>query len=170
MMNKGSLAASVAGISGAVLVAVACGGKTPPPSQPLANETVEPGGGGAAVESGVPAGVVDGALWSCQIEDYDAQPCKFHKDGNEWRLTKLLGSQRFDGVVTFGGSESFGYVGQFFCPWGDCTSAVDTTFTRSDGAYQATLDQTPVTLKWDEALAGEWGGAGYGNRTGRETE
>jgi hypothetical protein len=171
-MNRRSLGASVFGLSSAVVVAVACGGKSTPPAQPVGNDTVDPAGGLAAAEAGVPTGVTDGALWTCQIEDYDPQPCKFHKEGSEWHLSKLLGSQRFTGVATFdGGDASFRYVGQFFCPWGDCTAALDAEFTRGDdGVYAATLDSSPVTLRWDAALAEEWGGAGYGNRTGREIE
>lgn len=172
MMNRGSLAASVVGISSAVLVAVACGGKAPPPAPPLTNETVEPGtGGSTAAEAGVPAGVTDGALWTCQIGDYDPQPCKFHREGNEWHLSKLLGSQRFDGVTTFDGDSSIHFVGQFFCPWGDCTEAMDVTFARGEGAaYTAEFTGDTVTVQWNAELAAEWGGAGYGNRTGREIE
>jgi hypothetical protein len=169
-MNRRSLCATFVGVSSAVVVAVACGGKSTPPAAPIANETVDPTGGGGAPEPGVPAGVTSGALWTCMIEDYDAQPCKFHREGSDWHLTKLLGSQRFTGVVTFDGDAAFRYVGQFFCPWGACDAALDTTFTRSDERYQATLDNAPVTLWWDEALASEWGGAGYGNLTGRESD
>jgi hypothetical protein len=169
--NTGSLAASIAGISSAVVVAVACGGKSPPPSQPLTNETVEPtAGGGAAAEPGVPAGVTDGALWTCQIGDYDPQPCKFHREGNEWHLSKLMGSQRFTGVTTFDGAQMH-FVGQFFCPWGSCDEAMDVQLVRGDnGAYAADFGGDIVTVQWSAELAAEWGGAGYGNRTGREVE
>ncbi|MBZ0234646.1 MAG: hypothetical protein K8M05_20100 [Deltaproteobacteria bacterium] len=168
-MNRRSLGASIFGLSSAVVVAVACGGKSAPPQQPLSNESGDPSatGGGAAAEPGLPAGVTDGALWTCQISDYDPQPCKFHREGNEWRLTKLLGSQRFDGAVTFGES-GFRFVGQFFCPWGACDEAMDLVFSPTDDGYQTDFSGDVLSVRWNEPLASEWGGAGYGNLTGRE--
>jgi len=173
-MNRRSLAASIFGVASAVTVAVACGGKSTPPQQPLiGNETVDPSSGtGTAADPNVPASVTDGALWTCQISDYDPQPCKFHRDGNEWRLTKVMGSQRFDGVATFDGETSMHFVGEFFCPWGDCTEAMDVTFKRNDGGngYTGELSGDAVQVYWSPELASEWGGAGYGNLTGREAD
>jgi hypothetical protein len=167
-MNQRSLAVSAFGIGSAVLVAVACGGSsTPAPQQPLANDTAE--GGGGAGEAGLPAGVTEGALWTCQIGDYDPQPCKFHKDGADWKLTKLLGSQRFDGVVHFV-PEGIHFVGQFFCPWGSCDEAMDVTLASTDNGYAADLAGDTVSVQWNAELAGEWGGAGYGNLDGRQQE
>lgn len=170
-MNRRSLAASVFGLSSAVVVAVACGGgAAKPPQQPITNNTVEPGDGSTAgAEAGLPAGVTNNALWTCQISDYDAQPCAFRKDGNEWTLTKLLGSQRFTGVTTFG-DDGIHFVGQFFCPWGACDEAMDLMFEREGNGYRAEFSGDMVTARWDEALASEWGGAGYGNLTGREAD
>lgn len=165
-MNQRSFVASGIGLASAVVVAVACGGKSAPPAEPIANDTaVTPAGGGA--EPGLPAGVTDGALWTCQISFYDPQPCKFHREGNEWRLTKLLGSQRFDGVVTFGDG-GFRFVGHYFCPWGACDEAMDLTFAPAGDHYEAQVDGDVIAVGWSEPLASEWGGAGYGNLTGRE--
>lgn len=170
-MNRRSLVASMFGVGSAVVVAVACGGKsTTPPQDPLTNNTVEPGTALEPADPNVPPGVRDGALWTCQIGDYDPQPCKFHRDGNEWRLTKLLGSQRFEGVVHFSGEASFHFVGQYFCPWGDCTEAMDLTFARGDRGYAADFGGDTITAQWSAELASEWGGAGYGNLTGREAD
>lgn len=149
-------------------LALAGCGKPKPAPQPPTSETALGGGGGGA--GGVPAAVTDGALWTCQIEDYDAQPCKFHKEDDGWHLSKLMGSQRFTGVVQFS-EAGMALAGEFFCPWGECTAKVNTTLTGDDtGAYTGDLDGSPVKVWWDEALAGEWGGAGYGGRTGREME
>lgn len=145
----------------------ACGNPAPAPQAP-GNDTATAPGGGAA-EANVPAGVAEGALWTCQIEDYDAQPCKFHKEADGWHLSKLMGSQRFTGTVTFT-AEGMALVGEFFCPWGDCTAKIDTTLAAEGSTYSGALDGSPVKVWWDESLAGEWGGAGYGNRTGREIE
>lgn len=167
-MNRHSLVVSAVGIGSAVLVAVACGGTSTPAQQPLANDSVEPGDG-AAADPSLPAGVTDGALWTCQIGDYDPQPCKFHKDGADWKLTKLLGSQRFDGVVHFM-PEGFHFVGQYFCPWGACDAAMDFTFKPTDKGYAADFDADTLSIHWSPELASEWGGAGYGNLTGRQQE
>jgi hypothetical protein len=61
-------------------------------------------------------------------------------------------------------------AGEFFCPWGDCTAQLDVSLDGDGSSYSGSLDGTPVKVWWDESLAGEWGGAGYGGRTGREVE
>ena len=54
-------------------------------------------------------GMTDGALWTCQISDYDPQPCKLSKTDGGWSLTKLLGSQRFRGSIAwFRSSKTWG--------------------------------------------------------------
>jgi hypothetical protein len=169
MMNRRSFAAAVVGLSSAVVVAVACGGSKPAPQQPIGNNTTDGAGGPMIAEPGLPEGVTEGALWTCQISDYDPQPCKFHKDGSEWHLTKVLGSQRFTGVATFG-EGGIRFVGQFFCPWGACDEAMDITFARGEKRYEAEFEGDVLGLEWNAALAGEWGGAGYGNLTGREAD
>ena len=147
-----------------VLVA-SCGKKAPPPAA-TSNDVAEERGG----DPGMPAAVTDGALWTCQIEDYDPQPCKFHQEDDGWHLTKLMGSQRFTGTAGFEPGK-LAVVGEFFCPWGDCTEPVDSSLTADEGgAYTGDVAGSPVKVWWDEDLAGEWGGAGYGNRTGREVE
>lgn len=146
--------------------AASCGGKAAQPTGPIGNDT----GGDALAVDGAPAEVMEGALWTCQISDYDPQPCRFHRDGGAWNLTKLMGSQRFTGVVTFDGADAMRFVGQFFCPWGDCDQAMDLAFAKTDGAYLADFGGDAITVRWDEGLAGEWGGAGYGGLTGREAK
>ena len=141
------------------------------PTPPIGNDTVEPTGGGPLIaEPGVPPEVSDGALWSCQISDYDPQPCRFQRDGDGWKLTKLLGSQRFTGVVTFDGAGAMRFIGQYFCPWGACDAAMDVAFERDDGTYHGEFGGDTITVQWNAASAGDWGGAGYGGLTGREAD
>jgi hypothetical protein len=122
----------------AFTVALAGCGKPAPAPQPPTTDT-----------GSVPAGVTDGALWTCQIEDYDAQPCKFHKEEDGWHISKLMGSQRFTGVVAFG-AEGMELAGEFFCPWGECTADVHTTLTGDEsGAYTGEIDGSPVKVWWD---------------------
>ena len=145
---------------------VACGSKAATPAaEPIGNEAPETGN--AAAASGAPAEVTDGALWTCQIEDYDPQPCKFHREQDGWHLTKVLGSQRFEGTTTFTES-AFHLVGEFFCPWGDCTAAIDTLFQGDGTSFTGTIESSPVRVWWDANNAAEYGGAGYGGLTGRE--
>lgn len=131
------------------------------------------GGGGRAIEASLP-GFVDGALWSCQIGDYDPQPCRLSQRGGGWQLTKLMGSQRFDGAVSRRGV-TLAFDGDYFCPWGDCTTPMVVEFTP-DGpdaaygpaAYVTTFGDDEIRLRWDADLDNEYGGAGYGKLTGRE--
>jgi len=149
-------------------LATACGGRAAP----------APTIGNTAAQEPPPfaaTGLRDGALWTCQIDDYDPQPCKLSRDDNGgWRLAKLLGSQRFRGAVIFreGGAR---FLGEYFCPWGDCTQTIDVDFTQTDdGAYvgQARSDgdiQPPaLRVQYDAANAEAFGGAGYGGLSGDE--
>ena len=154
----------------AALGPVACGGSSS--SAPVGNA----GGAQGKRPAGDPleqlgAGFRDGALWSCQISDYDPQPCKLHRDGDGWRLTKLLGSQRFDGALGVRGAV-LGFAGQFFCPWGACDAPMNVEFVPEgpdgSGPYVADFDGDTIRLRYDEGVAGEYGGAGYGGLTGRE--
>lgn len=150
------------------LGAAACGGRAAP-APTIGNTTAQ------EAPPLAPTGLRDGALWTCQIDDYDPQPCKLSRDGQGWRLAKLLGSQRFRGAVIFreGGAR---FLGEYFCPWGDCTMAIDVDFSRDEdgGAYvgQARTDGDiqPPTLRfqYDPANDAAFGGAGYGGLTGDE--
>ena len=150
------------------LGAAACGGRATPP--PTIGNTAVP----QAPDDAAP-GQRDGALWTCQIDDYDPQPCKLSRDDQGWRLAKLLGSQRFRGAVVFR-EDGARFLGEYFCPWGDCTMAIDVDFTRDEdsGAYvgQARTDGDiqPPTLRfqYDEPNDAAFGGAGYGGLTGDE--
>ena len=144
------------------LVLAACGAPTKP-------ATIENTGSEALEQPAqAGAGFRDGALWSCQISDYDPQPCKLSQTADGWQLTKLLGSQRFTGSLTPVG-KALAFDGEFFCPWGDCTTPMQVEF-QPDGeaAYAAEFGGDQVHLRYDDALANEYGGAGYGGLTGRE--
>lgn len=151
-------------LSVVVIAAVACGPKATSTESTPANTVVEE----TPANPNLPVGVTDGALWTCQIDFYDPQPCKLTEDAGTWTLTKLLGSQRFRGSASFT-PEGIAFDGAYFCPWGDCTTPLVTTFVDQGGhQYAASHDGTPILLVWDEGYADEWGGAGYGNLTGDE--
>lgn len=130
--------------------------------------TLASGGGGALVAGPRVAGFDDGALWTCQISDYDPQPCKLTRDEQgAWQLAKLLGSQRFRGSVAVQG-DALAFDGEFFCPWGDCTAPMQVTFLPAGDGFATQFSGDEIRLRWDEGLASEWGGAGYGGLTGAE--
>lgn len=114
-------------------------------------------------------GLIDGALWTCQIGDYDPQPCKLSNAGDGWSLTKLLGSQRFRGSIDWQDADHASFAGAFFCPWGACDEPMEVVFTRDGGdAFTTDFGGDSISLRYDQALANAWGGAGYGGLTGDE--
>ena len=150
-----------------LLLACAC-------ARPAAPATIIGNQPGPLVADDAPAdGLRDGALWTCQIDDYDPQPCRLARDGRAWSLAKLLGSQRFRGAVVFGDGGAR-LTGEFFCPWGDCTMPLDVAFEREgDGYVSAPAEPSavaPPTLRfrYDAADDAAFGGAGYGRLTGTE--
>jgi hypothetical protein len=158
----------------AALALAACGG-----GKKQATTGNAGGGGGQAMEQGPSGpGFRDGALWTCQIDDYDPQPCKLSKADGGWHLAKLLGSQRFAGVMKPVGL-ALEFDGEFFCPWGECTSPMRVDFNPAGASAQGggevtelatEFEGSAIALRYDEALESEWGGAGYGGLTGREIE
>ncbi len=148
-----------------VLLVFACGPKSTPPAESTLSNTVDED---VASDRYTPPGLTDGALWTCSIDAYDPLPCRFTRSGDGWALRKLMGSQRFEGTASFTRTE-MAFDGTFFCPWGDCTVPMVTTFQEvGQSHYTAEVEGWPVDLRWDADLAREWGGAGYGGLTGDE--
>lgn len=146
----------------AALLTLACGGSAAPTTTPIENR-----GAGGPMAAG--PSQRDGALWTCQIGDYDPQPCKLTQAGDAWRLAKLLGSQRFRGEVRFG-PDVADFTGEFFCPWGDCAEPMIVRFNRVDDAevYATTFAGDVISLRYDPQLEEAYAGAGYGGLTGDE--
>ncbi len=148
----------------AALALAACSSHAAPAAQPIGNAAFE-----ETPDAPLPH-VTDGALWTCRLSDaYPPQPCRFRRDDRGWTLRKLLGTDRFRGRVTFA-DDAVHFVGEYFCAWAECRAPMDVTFRRDRGmaSYTAIHDDNFVHLEWDEALAAEWGGAGYGALTGDE--
>ena len=149
-------------VAAALALAACHGGKAKVPTSVMANHS---GGDGETSVAG--AGFRDGALWSCQISDYDPQPCKLTRRDGQWWLTKLLGSQRFAGeLVELEGTLRFS--GRFYCPWGDCTAEMRVEFRPDGDGYHATFEEDEIRLRHDDALEAEYGAAHYGGLTGDE--
>ncbi|MEO6576104.1 MAG: hypothetical protein ABIP89_19780 [Polyangiaceae bacterium] len=124
---------------------------TPPPSTPTLPAEVETGAPAAAsvVPSAsaapsasakpVAAALTDAerdelsGSYTCSMDDSPAFPCRI-AGGN---LEKLAGSQRFKGPVSKVDGGNISFSGTFFCPFGDCTHPVATTFIRQGpGRYK----------------------------------
>lgn len=64
--------------------------------------------------------------YTCKMDDTPAFPCRVSNN----TLEKLAGSQRFRGPVKKLANGNIEFSGTFFCPFGDCTHPVATTFVR----------------------------------------
>lgn len=112
------------------------------------------------------------ASYFCSIESdgykYPRFPCAIRSVGNKFELAKLAGSQRFRGEVRVVG-DGFSFDGEFFCPFGDCTSPMHGEFVRTPSGTLVGKFQQPgivVTLEPSgngAAYGGDsYGGFGYG--------
>lgn len=143
----------------------ACGGATTKPA------SIENTGGGPEAPLALATGFRDGALWSCQISDYDPQPCKLSRTADGWQLAKLLGSQRFAGSLRPLAGDRLAFDGESFCPWGQCTAPMRVEFEPSGPGtveYVTAFGGNQIHLRYDDGLASEYGAAGYGGLSGRE--
>jgi hypothetical protein len=166
MRTKTKSTVMVAMVGAALAVALAaCGGTSSAPA--IGNTATGTTEGAGELRTAAGPGFRDGALWSCQISDYDPQPCKLQRVDDHWELRKLMGSQRFAGELREQGP-SLRFAGRFFCPWGACDATMDVAFERADGGYLGTFDGDQIRLRYDEALEAEYGGVGYGGLTGEE--
>jgi hypothetical protein len=64
--------------------------------------------------------------YTCSMDDTPTFPCRIANG----TLEKLAGSQRFRGPIRKVGGGNLEFSGTFFCPFGDCTHPVATTFIR----------------------------------------
>ncbi|MDQ3369154.1 MAG: DUF4893 domain-containing protein [Myxococcota bacterium] len=116
---------------------------------------------------------VSGPYW-CSIDDagyeYPRFPCVIKQVGGKLMLAKLAGSQRIRGLVTLDEREGFGFIGELYCPWGDCTEQMRGRFVPSGKGYKGTLngplghsgDEGSMIVHLIPAPANAFGGNGYG--------
>lgn len=161
-MRAGPAALAVA-LGASVAAASACSSPARTPA-PIANTPSEP----PRAPTPDAARLVDGALWACQVDDHAPQPCRLKRIGDTWTLTKLLGSLRFRGRFLLGEDDTARFVGNLFCPREDCGAYIEVELHRAGAAYQGALAGATLSVRYDRALATEWGGAGYGRLTGDE--
>ncbi|HLL22203.1 MAG TPA: hypothetical protein VK427_08725 [Kofleriaceae bacterium] len=86
---------------------------------------------------------VTGPYW-CSIDDagyeYPRYPCLIKTVGNKLVLAKLGGTQRIRGHIVLDKQDGFTFVGELYCPWGDCTEQLRGRFRpTSRGGFKGTL-------------------------------
>jgi hypothetical protein len=116
---------------------------------------------------------VTGPYW-CSIDDsgyeYPRYPCVIKQVDDKLVLAKLGGSQRIRGTITPDQHDGFTFVGELYCPWGDCTESMRGRFRPAGkGGFKGTLDAAigpgageTMTVHMIPAPANAFGGAGYG--------
>jgi hypothetical protein len=113
----------------------------------------------AALEQGSP---LIGGYW-CTLSSsgytYDPYPCVIKPMHHHLVLAKLGGSQRFTGEIRPEGS-GFVFRGEFYCPWGDCTQAMNGVFVARGGGFEYEDDH--ITVHMVRAPEGAFGGTAYG--------
>lgn len=105
------------------------------------------------------------AQYACSIESdgyrYPPFPCAVRNVDGKYMLAKLAGSQRFRGEVRAVG-QGFTFDGEFYCPFGDCTSPMRGEFVRRpNGTLVGRFDQPSIVVTL-EPSGGAYGGTGYG--------
>ncbi|MBA3396104.1 MAG: hypothetical protein H0T89_25975 [Deltaproteobacteria bacterium] len=92
------------------------------------------------------------------------------KIGEKLVLAKLGGSQRIRGHVTLD-REGFTFIGELYCPWGDCTEQMRGRFRPFwKGGFKGTLNgpldhrenESSLLVTLLPAPANAFGGNGYG--------
>jgi hypothetical protein len=156
----------------AVFALVACWSSAPPPTTtPVGNA----GGGGSGDAMIASRQGLEGQYW-CSITstgdlgkfEYPKFPCTITREDGHLVLAKLGGSQRFTGEIAALGSDDgragFRFAGQFYCPWGSCTSQLHGEFRPGrDGAFQGRFsDDTNLHVRLWRAAPNELAGVGYG--------
>lgn len=150
----------------AVFALVACWSSTPTaPTTPDARAS--------ATASPRPA-TLEGSYW-CSITQgqgpddrftYPKFPCQIARDDGRLVLAKLGGSQRFTGEIAPDGRGGFSFAGQFYCPWGACTTPLHGTFAPSrknvDVMVGKFSDDPELHVRLWRAPDAAFGGAAYG--------
>jgi len=114
-------------------------------------------------------------VYTCAIREggYDYPPfrCEVRDEGGRRLLAKVGGSVRMGGAITPAAGGGFRFVGRRFCPWGDCTEHVESTFAPIEGGFRgevvsAQSGPSTVTVRFERAFTaaerGRSGGFGTG--------
>jgi hypothetical protein len=115
---------------------------------------------------------VTGPYW-CAIDDagyeYARYPCLIKQVRGRLMLAKLGGQQRIRGRITLD-ADGFEFVGELYCPWGDCTEPMRGRFHAiGRGGFKGTLNgpldhraAAGMVVQLIPAPANAFGGSAYG--------
>jgi hypothetical protein len=110
---------------------------------------------------------VTGSYW-CSFADgeYDdeRQPCMIKKVGDKLVLAKLAGQERIRGHIVLDDKDGFTFVGELYCPWGDCNhSELHGRFKPvGRGGFKGNFREEAMVVHLTPAPAGSFGGSTYG--------
>jgi hypothetical protein len=106
-----------------------------------------------------------GAYWcSIDSDDYNGPrfACVIKKVDGRLMLGKLSGSERIRGLVT-PGEDGFAFVGELYCPWGDCSQQLHGKFKSvGRGEYKGTFREDAMVVRLTPAPGNAFGGSTYG--------
>jgi len=106
-----------------------------------------------------------GSYW-CSIDsggEYPRYPCVIKKVGEGLVLAKLGGSERIRGQIKLDANAGFTFVGELYCPWGDCTETLHGRFKPAGkGGFRGTFREDSMVIHLVPAPANAWGGDEYG--------
>ncbi|MBX3159569.1 MAG: hypothetical protein KF773_26595 [Deltaproteobacteria bacterium] len=91
--------------------------------------------------------------------------CIIKKVGETLTLAKVGGSERIRGTIMPDERDGFSFVGEMYCPWGECTQQLRGRFRPAkDGGFKGTFreNESTMVLHLVPAAANAFGGPGYG--------
>ncbi len=108
---------------------------------------------------------VTGAYW-CSIDedgyDYPRYPCAIKKVGDKLVLAKLGGSQRFRGHIKLDDKDGFSFIGEVYCPDGDCNEELHGRFKpMGRGGFKGSFREETMVVHLVPAPADAFGGSEY---------
>ena len=109
---------------------------------------------------------VTGSYW-CSIdedgEDDQRYPCVIKKVGDKLMFAKLAGQERIRGHITLDDKEGFSFVGERYCPWGDCNQELHGKFKPvGRGGFKGMFREEAIVVHLVPAPANAFGGSEYG--------
>ena len=106
-----------------------------------------------------------GAYW-CSIDsggEYPRYPCVIKKVGEGLVLAKLGGSERIRGAIKLDANAGFTFVGELYCPWGDCSQTLHGRFRPAGkGGFRGTFREDSMVVHLQPAPTSAFGGISYG--------
>jgi hypothetical protein len=113
---------------------------------------------------------VTGSYWCSMGEeeglDDERYPCVIKKVGAKLMLAKLAGQERLRGNIVLDDKDGFTFVGELYCPWGDCNQELHGKFKPvGRGGFKGSFREEGFVVRLTPAPANAFAGKGYGGDT-----